>query len=430
MFTSQLEYKPPEEIKTVQEQLLKKQLEYINQYSPYYSKVFKHYNIDVRNIHTLRNLTEIPVTTKEELQKYNNEFICVEREKIIDFVTTSGTLGEPVLFVQTENDLNRLAYNEALSLTCANCSEKDVFQITTTIDRRFMAGLAYFMGARKMGAGIVRVGNCVPEFQWETINRIKPTALIIVPSFLLKLIEYAESAGIDYNNSSIEKAICIGDPLRKFDFSLNALGSRIKNKWDIQLYSTYASTEMSSAFTECVHQNGGHSHPELIIVELLDKENKPVAEGEAGEVTITTLGLEGMPLLRFKTGDICFAYNEPCRCGRTTMRLGPILGRKNQMIKYLGTTLYPSMLFDILDGYENISCYYIEVFKNELGLDDIIVHLSVKESTEICMLTLKDHFRAKLRVVPQISIEPETDIHRVVYPDSARKAITFVDRRN
>ncbi len=90
------------------------------------------------------------------------------------------------------------------------------------------------------------------------------------------------------------------------------------------------STEMGTAFTECSEGKGGHHHPELIIVEFLDDNNNPVPEGEAGEVTITTLGVEGMPLLRFKTGDICHYYNEPCKCGRTTKRLGPVIGRKNK----------------------------------------------------------------------------------------------------
>ena len=116
---------------------------------------------------------------------------------------------------------------------------------------------------------------------------------------------------------------------------------------------------MQSSFTECNEFHGGHLQPELIIVEFLDDNNQPVKEGEAGEVTITTLGVRGMPLLRFKTGDICYHYTEPCACGRNTIRLSSILGRKGQMIKYKGTTLYPPALFDILDNippYQELHC--------------------------------------------------------------------------
>ena len=114
---------------------------------------------------------------------------------------------------------------------------------------------------------------------------------------------------------------------------------------------------MQTAFTDCEHGNGGHHHPELIIVELLDHDNHPVAEGQPGEVTITTLGVEGMPLCRYKTGDVCQAYNSPCPCGRTTLRLGPVLGRKQQMIKLKGTTLYPPAVFDVINQVNEVTDY-------------------------------------------------------------------------
>jgi len=128
---------------------------------------------------------------------------------------------------------------------------------------------------------------------------------------------------------------------------------------------------MGTAFTECEAGQGGHHHPEMIIVEFLDENNQPVADDEAGEVTITTLGVEGMPLLRFKTGDICFHHNAPCGCGRNTMRLGPVIGRKQQMIKFKGTTLYPPAIYDVLNGIESVENYIIEVSTNNIGTDDI-----------------------------------------------------------
>jgi phenylacetate-CoA ligase len=300
----------------------------------------------------------------------------------------------------------------------------------TTIDRRFMAGLAYFLGVRKLGAGIIRVGNGMPELQWDSIRRFKPNAFITVPSFILKLIEYAEDNGIDYKSSSIVKAVCIGEPLRNPDFSLTTLSRRISEKWDIQLYSTYASTEMGTAFTECRHGCGGHHHPELIIVEFLDENDMPVKEGEAGEVTITTLGVAGMPLLRFKTGDVCYHYTDPCKCGRTTMRLGPVLGRKQQMIKYKGTTLYPPALYDILDNMEHVVNYYVEVYTNTIGTDEIMIHIGSRQVSELFEKQIKDHFRAKLRVAPQIIFEPIDYIEKTLNPEAGRKAARFIDKRN
>ena len=115
-----------------------------------------------------------------------------------------------------------------------------------------MAGLAYYLGARELGMGVARVGNGIPELQWDTIHRIHPTCGMVVPSFLIKLIEFAEKNQIDHNTCSMKKCVCIGEALRNPDFTLNTLGQRISEKWpSLQLYSTYASTEMQSSFTEC-----------------------------------------------------------------------------------------------------------------------------------------------------------------------------------
>ncbi len=426
----EIEQKNPEEIKRFQEKLLKKQLVYLQENSPYYSKLFLSNQIDMGRIESIGDLNKIPVTTKNDLQLYNDAFLCIPREKIADYVTTSGTSGDPVLIALSDKDLDRLAYNEELSYQCVGLDEKSKIQLTTTIDRRFMAGLAYFLGARKAGIGIVRVGSGVPELQWDTIKRVKPDTLICVPSFLLKMIEFAEHTGIDYLNSSIKKAICIGEPLRNQDFSDNTLASKIKSKWPIELFSTYASTEMATAFTECEAGNGGHQHPELIICEFLDENNQPVQKGEPGELTVTTLGVEAMPLLRYKTGDIVQPYFDECSCGRTTMRLGSLIGRKQQMIKYKGTTLYPPSLLDLLNDFEEVKQYVIEVFSNELAEDEIHVKIfSIDESDEL-QDRIKDRFRAKVRVSPKIIFVTEDEILKIKFPENSRKSVTFVDNRN
>lgn len=337
-------YQPAKKIKLLQEEKLQQQLAYINTYSPFYKKVFAQHRINVSSIKTLEDLSLLPTTSKEDLQKNNEEFLCVDKKCIIEYTSTSGTLGSPVSIALTENDLQRLAYNEYNSFITADGSADDVYQLMLTLDRQFMAGIAYYSGIRKMGGGIIRLGPGVPALQWETIHRQKPTVIVAVPSFILKLIQYAEEHNINIHQTSVTKAVCIGENIRNPDCSLNILGKKIMEAWNIKLYSTYASTEMQTAFTECSAGCGGHLQHELIIVELLDENNKQVAPHVAGEVTITTLDIEGMPLLRYKTGDVCMYFNEPCICGRNTLRLSPVIGRKKQMIKFKGTTIYPSAL--------------------------------------------------------------------------------------
>ncbi len=417
------------EIKTFQEQKLLELLDYVNKNSPFYKRLFANEKIDIKSIKTLKDLALLPVTTKEDLQKYNDDFLCIPPNKIIDYATTSGTLGEPVTFGLSNNDLDRLAYNEAISFDCAGIKEGDIVQMMTTMDRRFMAGLAYFLGLRKMKVGVIRVGAGIPELQWDSILKYKPNYLITVPSFLLKLIEYAEIHNIDINNSGVKGAICIGESLRNQDLTLNTLAQKISEKWNIKLFSTYASTEMSTAFTECENSIGGHHHPELIIIEVLDENNLPVKNGESGELTFTTIGVEAMPLVRFKTGDIVQLHSNPCSCGRNTVRVGPVIGRKQHMIKYKGTTLYPPAMNDVLNNFDAIENYIIEISTNDLGTDEILIKIAVIEQSELFLQKLKDHFRAKLRVTPKIEFSTIEILNPLVYNQMSRKPIRFFDKR-
>jgi phenylacetate-CoA ligase len=428
--TNSIQFASPAEIKAYQEKRLITEMEYLAHRSVFYQRMFQEKKIDWSKITKLEDLQRIPLTTKEDLQRHNDEFLCVQREEIIDYVTTSGTLGDPVTFALTESDLQRLAFNEELSFTTAGCSGKDIMQLMTTIDRRFMAGLAYYMGARRMGAGVVRVGNGIPELQWDTIRRIQPTFCMVVPSFLIKLVEYAEGHDIDYNHCSLKRAVCIGEALRNPDFTLNTLGNRIHEKWSsLKLQSTYASTEMQSSFTECEACQGGHLQPELIIVEFLNDEGEAVGEDEPGEVTITTLGVRGMPLLRFRTGDIVYHYNEPCSCGRNTTRLSCVLGRKGQMIKFKGTTLYPPALYDILDNIQGVKNYVVEVYTNSIGTDEVMIRVGCENPSESFEKQIKDLFRAKVRVAPSVEFSSPEYIAKIQMPQMSRKAIKFIDLR-
>lgn len=428
-FYPSIEKSNVQEIRVFQEGKLQELLKYLESKSPFYQKLFKENNININDILSLEDLRKIPTTSKNDLQQFNHDFFCIPPTEIVDYSTTSGTLGDPVTFGLSDGDLERLAYNEAISFACAGIQKGDVVQMITTIDKRFMAGLAYFLGLRKMGASVVRMGPGIPELQWDSIFRYQPKYLITVPSFLLKMIDYAEKHGIDYKNSSVYGAVCIGESIKNQDFTDNILSKKIKEKWDIKLFSTYASTEMSTAFTECEFQIGGHHHPELIITEILDDEENPVKEGESGELTITTLGVEAIPLLRFKTGDLVKAHDEPCQCGRNTMRLGPVVGRKQQMIKYKGTTLYPPAMNDILNDFNNLLCYQIVIQSNEIGLDEIIIKISTDSEPENFVNEVRDHFRAKLRVSPKIEIVEFDILSKIVHNPNSRKPITFIDLR-
>ncbi len=422
----QLAFERLENQQAHQEKALKELLQYLQANSPFYQQFFQQHNICVEEINVLQDLQKIPTTDKQAMQERNWDFLCVPKNQLREYTATSGTLGKPVTIALTENDLKRLAYNEQQSFLTADAKPHDVFQLVLTLDRQFMAGMAYYLGIRNIGASVVRTGPGLPSMQWETIQRLQVNSIVAVPSFIVKLIEYAKANNIDLNKSSIRKVICIGDNLRDENFELNVLGKKIKQDWNIELYGTYASTEMQTAFTECKQGNGGHEQPDLIITEILDDNGNQLAAGEYGEVTITTLGIEGMPLLRYRTGDMACLYDEPCACGKHSRRLSSIVGRKQQMIKYKGTTLYPPAIFETLNKIDIVKEYVVEVSSDELGSDLVLLYIFSKNADEQKLI---NQLRASMRVVPEIKYISNEEMRKMQFPEASRKQIKFVDKR-
>lgn len=395
--------------------------------SPYYKERLKWAGPTAHNIESLDAFRELPFTEKDDLARENEAFLCVPMQQVRDIVTTSGTLGDPVAYYLTQADLDRLAQNEAGSYRIAGCTANDTFQLLTTMDKRFMAGLAYFLGVQQLGARIIRSGPGALQLQWESIQRFHPTVLIAVPSFIPRLMRFAKEQGIDPNATSVKKIICIGEPVRNADLGASLLAQRITAEWDVELYSTYASTEMATAFTECSAGMGVHIQPDRVFVEVLKEDGEHARDGEAGEVVATPFGVQGMPLLRYRTGDICHWHATSCACGRNTPRLGPVIGRRQQLLKFKGTSLYPNAIIDLLNHMKEVATFIVEVQRDELGLDEVILRLSLRG--ENAAEAVRAQLASKLRVTPRIILADREEIDRMRYNENDRKPKVFFDRR-
>lgn len=421
-----IEFESPDKIREVQEGLFRKHMDYLAARSPYYRRTLR--GFDVENA-TLDKLGSLPFTDKSAFEKYNDDLLAAPKSDIRDIVLSSGTTGRPTRIMYTENDLKRLAYNEEISFTGCGLASGDVVLLTCTMDRCFIAGLAYFLGIRALGAAAIRNGLSSFASHLEIIQRMDPTAIVGVPSFLHKLGVFMQSMGIDPGKTAVNKLICIGEPIRDRNLSLLKMGQYLEDVWGAKVYSTYASSETVTTFCECTAQKGGHLHPELAIVEIIDDEGVALPPGETGEVVVTTLSVEGMPLLRFKTGDVSFLTCEQCECGRYSARLGPILGRKKQMIKFRGTTLYPQAVYAVMDEIPGISEYFVTV-SSDFDLSDLLrVYVSVTDGS--CSPdSIMDRLQARLRVRPEVIVSSEEDIKRHVLTGNSRKINRFIDRRN
>lgn len=422
-----LEFSSPAEIRRVQEQLLRKHVDYAAAASPYYRELFAVSGMNPAAV-TLESLKEIPLTDKSVFGSRNGEFLAVPMTAIVDIVLSSGTTGHPTCVMYTENDLRRLAYNEEISFAGCGITANDTVLLTCTMDRCFIAGLAYFSGVRQIGAAAIRNGLASVESHLEIIRRLQPTVLVGVPTFLLKLGKYLLSQGIDPRSTGVRKLVCIGEPIRDRALGFLRAGEELELIWGARSYSTYASSETITSFCECTAQCGGHLHPDLAVVEIVAENGDPLPPGEVGEVVVTPLGIEGMPLLRFKTGDIGFLLDGPCGCGRNSARLGPILGRKKQMLKLKGTTVYPESIYAVLDTIAGVSEYFVTASADYDLSDRVKVHVAVSDGacTEALIL---ERLQAALRVRPEVVITTEETVTRWRSAGSSRKPVRFIDDR-
>jgi phenylacetate-CoA ligase len=391
---------------------------YAKKHSPFYRQLFS-------NISSPPPLGEVPAMDKIILSKRNLDFLCVPRERIVEIVTTSGTTGQPLLWMLTEADARRLALNEKISFECAGLTARDTVLVAVALDRCFIAGLAYTTGLRELGCAIVRVGASSSALVLETIGRVRPTAIVAVPSFLRHVADKARATKFDLRKSSIKKAVCIGEPIRDGAFKLNSSGRAIEHAWNAKIYSTYGVTELANSLCECEAGAGGHLHDEQLHIEILDDDGNILPGGEIGEVVATTFGVEAMPLIRYRTGDCAALFSNKCKCGRITPRIGPIVGRKNQKLKLKGASLFPSTLASVLEEAEGVEAFVIVARKeNELSdAIEVLIHGTAK------IEMLRDALQARAKIAPPVRYVSRAEVEALQVPPSARKRRTFVDLR-
>src|SRR6185503_6628295 len=226
------------------EELWVQTFRYAAERSPYYREMFA-------NEHSTPDLETVSPIDKRILSERNLDFLCVPRERIVEVVTTSGTTGNPLLWMLTDSDLERLGENERMSFDCAGLTPADTVLLTIGMDRGFIAGLAYWLGLRKLGCAVTRTSAASASLVLEMIQKTQPTAIVGVPSFLRVLTEKAQEMGFDLRTSPVKKAICIGEPIRERSFDLNAAGRFIENAWGAKVFSTYGVTEFANSLCEC-----------------------------------------------------------------------------------------------------------------------------------------------------------------------------------
>jgi phenylacetate-CoA ligase len=428
-----INYSTPENIIDIQTELLKTTVKYLYNYAPYYKRIFDDKGINTVSIKTLEDMQNLPVVTKADLLEYNKDFFCCNPANAVDIVTTSGSTGlHPIIHPLTQCDLQRLAFNEQASFTIPGITAFDIVMLTTALDGSFVAGLAYYLGIKRLGASIIRAGSKNMSIQSEILKKYPVSTIIGVPSNLIKLHHYCIDEGIAIEKEKIKKMVLIGETIRNDDFTLNQLGRRLSESYpEATLYSTYANTETCTSFCECSVGNGGHLNPDLAYIEVLDENNKRVPERTAGRLVITTFGCQGMPLLRYDTGDITFIINEKCNCGRTTQRIGPILGRIQNILKINGITFSQAQLENVILSVPNVEDYCVIIQNNSDGIQSVAIYFtsSEKDHNHTAQLLIQNIW-ISVRISVEIKKCTSDELRKLQTSTNSRKPLRFINLTN
>jgi phenylacetate-CoA ligase len=429
---NEFEKMDPQALAELQLERLKKQLNYVYNHSPFYLRKFKEANLIPKDIDAMGDFRNVPFTTKDELRQCNDDFICVENKYIVDIGATTGTTGPPVILPATKKDWDDVVETVMRSLVGLDIGEEDIFQISVAFDQLFSAAPMFDDALKKLGATTLRMGPGNIRRQVEMMQRLGTTAIFSTPDFMLLLGKEAKRLGLDPGKDfRLRMGILVGQNLYTQDWQRNTLNRRIRELWGIEVYSDYGSMEMLASFVECKQHGGHHVFADHFLIEIIDPETgMPVPLGEEGELVATHLTREGIPLVRFKQGDITRIETERCPCGRTTPRIMTVIGRANHMMKIKGVSVYPEQIEEALLGVAGVTAYLIEAYTDMHGMDRIKVRAAVESPQNIAFAEIEKAVKAKARIVPDV-IEPITteEAARIWFSEGTRKPKRFWDKR-
>ena len=412
-----------EEIQAKSIRAVRNHIRYLKEVSPWYRDQLA--GISPDDIQSDADIARLPLTDRATLADHMSAFLSVSPDVIAETVVTGGTTGKPIFVPITANDIERMAYGDALSLDAAGVTSADRVHLCMPFDRMGSAAMTAYRGLTLIAANTCRIGVVPADVYRQYLELLKPTAIVGMPSSLKNLAAGLAKSGFDTGVLNLSKMFCFDECVRTQDMHINALGLHLEQYFRTLVYSVYSNTEAQLSFSECTSRNGSHVHPELAYVEIVDDNGNAVPDGTPGELVITSLGVEGIPLLRYKTGDITFKMSAPCECSRNSMRIGPILGRKSQLFKVQGNTVYSLALTNILDGIETVEDYLVILEDDDTFSDKVALHVVTAPSN---LPQISGQIRNELHVnVPVLVSNKATILH---YRGKSIKPIRILDKRS
>lgn len=364
------------EIEKLQMERLKRTLERCMN-SRFYRKRFEEHNLKPEDIKTLDDIRKIPFTTKQDLRdNYPFGLAAVPMEQIVRLHSSSGTTGTPTVILHTQHDLDEWANAVARCLYMVGLRRGDIFQNSSGYGM-FTGGLGFQYGAERLGMLTVPAAAGNTKRQIKFITDFGTTALHAIPSYAGRLYEVMEEMGIDPRRDTKLKTLIIGAEPHSEEQR-----KRIEDMLGVKAYNSFGMSEMCGpgvAF-ECPEQNGLHIWEDYYIVEIVNPETlEPVPEGEIGELVLTTINREAMPLLRYRTRDLTRILPGDCPCGRHHKRLDRMKGRSDDMMILKGVNIFPIQIETVLMQFRELGNEFLITLTNEEANDLMTVEVELKE---------------------------------------------------
>ncbi len=397
MFNPKIETMPQQKLRELQFERLKKIIHYSYDRIPFYRQKMKERGIVPPDIKSIDDLKKIPFTTKNDLR--NNAplgFLATPLYKCIELHASSGTTGVPVTVCYTTHDLEVWSEVMARCLAMAGLTEKDIFQIPIPYGT-FTGAFGFHYGGQKVGALIIPTGKGQSERQIEIMRYYGTTFLAGVVSYALHLGQTAQQMGIEPSSLNIRNGIFGAEMLTK------GMKEKIGEMWDMDVHDIYGLTEMCGpgVSADCDIHDGLHLWQDHFFVECIDPTTgEQIEEEEEGELVLTTLTKEGMPIVRYRTRDISFIYDvSECECGRTHVKHAPIKGRSDDMLIIKGTNIFPGQIEEALMGHDKMVGNWLMLIEKINDRDSLVIKAETKRK-----LSQKEKEEVKKELIKSIQI--------------------------
>ena len=427
-FNREMETLSRAEIEALQLQRLQQTVAHCMQ-SPFYKKRFEEIGLKPEAIQSLQDLRKIPFTTKQDLRDtYPFGMASVPLRECVRLHSSSGTTGTPTVILHTQRDLDEWANQVARNLWMVGLRPDDVFQNSSGYGM-FTGGLGFQYGAERLGMLTIpaAAGNSLRQIKFMT--DFGTTAVHAVPSYVTRLREVMDSVGVDPRRDTKLRVLAIGAEPHSEEQR-----RRIEEMMGVKAYNSFGMSEMCGPGVgfECPEQNGLHFWEDYYIVEIVDPETlEPVPDGEVGELVLTTLCREAMPLLRYRTRDLTRVLGRSCPCGRNHVRLDRMRGRSDDMMVLRGVNIFPIQIEKILMQFPELANNYLITLTTDDDNDNMLVEVELEElftddyqRLQALQKRIQRALKDEILLTPHVKLVPKNTL-----PVSDGKAVRVIDKR-